>query len=132
MAHFANIDENNKVIKVIVVEQNVIDKGVFGDPSKWIQTSYNTHGGKHYDLDGNIDDGIPMRYNYAASGDTYDPDKDAFISPKPYPSWVLNETTCMWEAPVPCPPVSEDIEEAGYWWWNEEKQEWELNSTPKL
>lgn len=97
MAHFAQIDENNTVIQVIVVEQDVIDTGLFGAPSSWIQTSYNTHGGQH------LLGGTPLRKNYAGIGYTYDITRDAFIAPKPFPSWVLNEDTCQWEAPTPMP-----------------------------
>lgn len=132
MSHFAKIDENNKVIQVIVIEQDVINKGSFGNSSLWIQTSFNTHGGKHYSSNGLEDDGTPLRYNYACAGDTYDAVRNAFIKPKPYPSWIINETTCLWEAPKPCPDVSDNIEEAGYWWWIEENQEWELKSIPEM
>ena len=97
MAHFAQIDENNTVIQVIVVEQDVIDTGLFGTPSSWVQTSYNTHGGQH------LLGGTPLRKNYAGIGYTYDTTKDAFIAPQPFPSWVLDEDTCQWQAPVAMP-----------------------------
>ena len=97
MAHFALIDENNIVINVLVIEQDMVDTGLFGEPSKWIQTSYNTYGGVH------ALGGTPFRKNYAGIGYTYDVSRDAFIPPKPYVSWVLNEDTCLWEAPVPMP-----------------------------
>ena len=103
MAHFAQIDENNIVTRVIVVEQDVIDTGNFGDPNTWIQTSYNTHGGKHYGQDGEEDSGTPLRKNFAGIGYTYDSDRDAFIGRSPYPSWTLNEDTCNWESPVTYP-----------------------------
>ena len=97
MAHFAKIDENNIVTQVLVIEQDVIDTGNFGDPASWIQTSYNTRGGVH------TLGGTPLRKNYAGIGYTYDRIRDAFIPPKPYASWELNEDTCLWEAPVPYP-----------------------------
>ena len=100
MAHFAKI-ENGVVVQVIVAEQNVIDSGMFG--SGWVQTSYNTHGGVHYGQDGQPDSGVALRKNYAGIGYTYDAVRDAFIAPRPFPSWLLNETTCQWGAPTPMP-----------------------------
>lgn len=97
MAHFAQLDENKIVTKVLVIEQDVIDTGLFGEPSSFVQTSYNTHGGVH------ILGGTPLRKNYAGIGYTYDSDRDAFIPPKPYNSWALNETTCLWNAPIAMP-----------------------------
>lgn len=97
MAHFAQLDENKIVTKVLVIEQDVIDTGLFGEPSSFVQTSYNTHGGVH------ILGGTPLRKNYAGIGYTYDSVRDAFIPPKPYNSWVLNETTCLWNAPIAMP-----------------------------
>jgi hypothetical protein len=97
MSHFAQIDENNIVTQVIVIEQDVVDTGLFGDPNSWIQTSYNTYGGVH------TQGGTPLRKNYAGIGYTYDSIRDAFISPKPYNSWVLNEDSCLYEAPTPMP-----------------------------
>ena len=93
MSHFAQIDENNIVTNVIVAEQDFIDSGAVGDPSKWIQTSYNTQAGEHKL------GGTPLRKNYAGIGYTYDSTLDAFIPPKPFNSWVLNEDTCLWNAP---------------------------------
>ena len=93
MSHFAKV-ENGIVTQVIVAEQDVIDSGLFG--TGWVQTSYNTHGGQH-------PEGRPMRKNYAGIGYTYDAGRDAFIPPKPYASWTLNETTCLWDAPTPMP-----------------------------
>ena len=96
MAHFAKV-ENGIVTQVLVVEQDFIDSGALGDPSMWIQTSYNTRGGEH------TLGGTPLRKNYAGIGFTYDRIRDAFIPPKPYASWVLNEDTCLWDAPVAMP-----------------------------
>lgn len=103
MAHYAQIDENNIVLQVIVVSEDVIQSGAFGDPSKWIQTSYNTKGGYHYDSNGNIDNGVALRKNFAGIGYSYDITRDAFIPPKVYESWILNEDTCLWDPPVPYP-----------------------------
>ena len=97
MSHFAKIDENNIVTQVIVVEQDVLDTGLFGDTNSWIQTSYNTSGGVHKL------GGTPLRKNYAGIGYTYDSTRDAFIPPKPFNSWTLNEDTCLYEAPTPMP-----------------------------
>ena len=97
MAHFAQIDANNIVTQVLVIEQDVVDTGLFGEPNSFVQTSYNTHGGVH------TLGGTPLRKNYAGIGYTYDSGRDAFIPPKPYNSWVLNEDTCLWDAPVAMP-----------------------------
>ncbi len=97
MSHFAEVDSTNTVLRVIVAEQEFINSGVVGDAQHWIQTSYNTHGGIH------ALGGTPLRKNYAGLGYTYDISRDAFIPPKPFASWVLNETTANWDAPVPMP-----------------------------
>ena len=110
MAHFAKV-ENGLVIQVIVAEQDVIDSGIFGHG--WVQTSYNTHGGVH--ANGNT----PLRKNFAAIGYTYDSNRDAFIPPQPFPSWILNEITCWWECPVAKPT------EGGQYIWNETNQSWD-------
>jgi hypothetical protein len=91
MAHFAQIDENNIVVQVLVIEQDVIDTGLFGDPKSWIQTSYNTHGGIH-----SYDQSKALRKNYAGIGYTYDPVRDAFIPPKPPIDCFLDENSCTW------------------------------------
>ena len=103
MSHFAEVDENNIVQRVIVISQENINSGNWGSPSTWVQTSYNTRGGKHYDQSGVEDSGVALRKNYAGSGFTYDEVRDAFISPKPFTSWTLDDTTCQWEAPVSYP-----------------------------
>lgn len=97
MAHFAQIDENNIVTRVLVIEQDMVDTGLFGNPSSFVQTSYNTYGGEHRL------GGTPLRKNYAGIGYTYDTVRDAFISPKTFNSWTLNENTCQWEPPVTYP-----------------------------
>ena len=104
MAHFAKI-ESGIVTEVIVAEQDFIDNHTTGT---WIQTSYNTFGGKHYDNNGkeSADQSKALRKNYAGKGFTYDSTKDAFIPPKPFASWTLNNTTCLWEPPVVMPSGS--------------------------
>lgn len=113
MAHFAQIDGNNIVTQVLVIEQDVIDTGHFGDPASFIQTSYNTQGGVHKL------GGTPLRKNYAGIGYTYDAVRDAFIPPKPFASWTLNETTCLWDAPTPMPTDDKPYT------WNEETLSWQ-------
>ena len=124
MAHFAQIDSNNIVTQVLVIEQDVIDTGLFGDPSSFIQTSYNTRGGVHYGQDGQPDGGVALRKNYAGIGYTYDIGRDAFIAPKPFNSWTLNETTCYWEAPTSMPT------DGKMYTWNEDTTSW-VEVTPK-
>ena len=121
MAHFAEVDENNIVKRVIVAEQDFINSGAVGESSNWVQTSYNTRGGIHYAPDSNEpDDGIALRKNYAGVGFTYDSDRDAFYTSQPYPSWTLNEDSCQWESPLPYPDDDNDYV------WNEENQGWDL------
>jgi len=96
MSHFAKV-EDGIVTQVIVAEQDVIDSGLFGDPKSWMQTSYNTVGGIH------AQGGTPLRKNFAGIGYNYDAYRDAFIPKRPFKSWLLNEQTCLWEAPIPMP-----------------------------
>jgi len=109
MAHFAQIDENNIVTQVLVVPDNAEDRGQdylandLGLGGTWVQTSYNAR----------------IRKNYAGVGFTYDTNRDAFIAPKPYDSWVLDEDTCRWEAPVAYPT------DGVMYKWNEDKKDWE-------
>ena len=118
MAHFARLDENNIVVQVVVVsDEHEADgenwcKEFFGTES-WKQTSYNTSGGNHQL------GGTPFRKNYAGNGYTYDEVRDAFIPPKPFPSWSLDENTCLWEAPTPKPDDGLSYK------WNESTQEWD-------
>ena len=105
MAHFAKVDRGI-VKKIIVAEQSFIDSFIDTEPGEWIQTSYNTRGGVHYKPDSNepsADQSKALRKNYAGIGYTYDPQRDAFIPPKPYSSWTLNEDTCLWQPPTPMP-----------------------------
>lgn len=112
MAHFAKVI-GGIVTEVLVIEQDVIDTGMFGDPSLWVQTSYNTLGGQH-------PEGRPLRKNYAGVGYTYDAELDAFIPPQPFQSWNLNETTCLWEPPVEYPNDGKSYS------WNEDSLNWDL------
>ena len=124
MAHFAQIDENDIVVNVMVIEQDMVDTGLFGDPNTFIKTSYNTFGGVHYGPDGQPDGGVALRKNFAGIGHKYDRERDAFISPKPHNSWTLNEETCLWEPPIPMP------NDEFVYSWNEYTLSWEkLTST---
>jgi hypothetical protein len=96
MAHFAKV-LGDKVTQVIVAEPEFFDTFIDSTPGMWIQTSYNTLGGQH------LLGGEPLRKNFAGIGFTYDYNLDAFIPPKPYNSWILNEETCLWESPVEYP-----------------------------
>ena len=120
MAHYAKV-KDGIVQQVIVAEQDFIDNLVDDTPGKWIQTSYNTRGGKHYQEDGkeSSDQSKALRKNFASVGGTYDKAKDAFYEAKPYPSWTLNETTCIWESPKSCPSDNKRYK------WNEENQSWD-------
>jgi len=112
MSHFAKV-ENGVVTQVIVIEQDVLATGHWGDPVSWVQTSYNTQGGVH------SQGGTPLRKNFAGIGYTYDSGRDAFIPPKPFASWLLNETTCQWGAPTPMPVV-----EGKLFAWDEPTTSW--------
>ena len=120
MGHYARINDNNIVEEVIVAKKEFIDSGLKGDPTKWIKTSYNTHGGEHYDRNNRaLPDGLPgLRKNYAGLGYTYDKDRDAFIAPKPYPSWILDEDTCAWNSPVSYPTDGKLYD------WDEDSTSW--------
>jgi hypothetical protein len=103
MAHYAKV-KDGVVTQVIVAEPEFFDTFVDNEPGEWIQTSYNTRGGVHYNPEtGEPDDGTPLRKNYAGIGFTYDVSKDAFIPPQPFDSWTLDDNTCLWEAPVAYP-----------------------------
>jgi len=128
MAHFAKIDSNNTVETVIVVNNSDVSNeqtGIefihsLGLEGVWKQTSYNTFAGEH-----NLG-GTPFRKNFAGIGFTYDEQRDAFIPPSPYPSWVLNEETCQWEPPTLKPKGTDLIG----WRWNEEIVGWEQFDKP--
>ena len=120
MAHFAEIDGDNIVTRVLVVNDADASDGqnflanTLGLGGTWKQTSYNTSGGVH------STGGTPFRKNYAGIGYTYDSGRDAFIPPKPYASWLLNEDTCLWDAPTPMP-----VEEGKIFKWVEEDLNWQ-------
>jgi len=144
MASFAKIGLNNKVIEVqsvvneVLHDSNGVEQEVNGIDfltkltgwSIWVQTSYNTHSGVH------DNGGTPFRKNHASIGYTYDEDRDAFIAPKPYASWILNETTCIWESPIGNMPTlnseqqDQNTAETHSWRyvWNEENQNWDLTN----
>jgi len=105
MGHYAKITDGI-VQQVIVAEAEFFNTFVDSSPGEWIQTSYNTRGGVHYKPDSNEpseDQTKALRKNYAGIGFSYDRIRDAFIPPKPFASWVLNEETCLWNAPTPMP-----------------------------
>jgi len=124
MSHFAKLDDNNIVTFVTVgrqeddgKEQELCDRT--GDVYR--QTSYNTRGGVHYDPETgepSADQSKALRKNYAGVGFTFDEQRDAFIPPQPFPSWVLNEESCLWDAPVPYPT------DGGLYSWDEAAGEW--------
>ena len=121
MAHFAKVN-NGVVEQVIVAEPEFFQTFVDTSPGEWIQTSYNTRGGIHYNPETgepSVDQTKALRKNYAGIGFTYDSQRDAFIPPKPYASWELNENTCLWKAPVPYPNDGERYT------WNEETTSWD-------
>ena len=114
MASYAKVNDSGIVETVIVAEPEFFDTFVDDSPGKWIQTSYNTRGGVHYEPDSNTpssDQSKALRKNHAGIGYTYDETRDAFISPKPFPSWILNDTTCVWE-----PPISRPTDGKTYRW----------------
>ena len=117
MSHFAKV-LNGTVINVIVAEPDFFKTFVDTHPGQWIQTSYNTRGGVHYGPDGQPDGGVALRKNYAGLGFTYDLERDAFIPPKPFASWTLNDDTCLWDPPVLYPNDGKDYA------WNELTGEW--------
>ncbi len=131
MAHFAKLGTGDVVERVEVVsndiattEQAGVDflNNLYNTRDVWKQTSYNTRKGVH------SLGGTPFRKNYAGIGYRYDPSLDAFIAPQPFNSWTLNETTCVWEAPVARPELTqEQIDNNNYYNWNEETQQWALN-----
>ena len=110
MAHYAKV-QNGLVVNIIVAEEEFFDTFIDSSPGEWIQTSYNTHGGEH-------PNNTPLRKNYAGIGYTYNRELDAFIPPKPFASWVLDEETCLWNAPIAKPE--------GDYTWNEDEHSWDL------
>lgn len=124
MAHFAKV-QNGVVTKVIVAEPDFFTQFVDQSPGQWVQTSYNTRGGVHYKPNSNEpsnDQSKALRKNYAGIGFIYDANRDAFIPPKPFDSWVLNEKSCLWEAPVPHPNNGKSYA------WDENTLNWVANN----
>jgi hypothetical protein len=111
MSHFAKV-VNGKVMQVIVAEKEFFDTFVDSSPGTWLQTSYNTFGNQH-------PEGRPLRGNYAGIGYNYDATNDVFYAPQPFPSWILNNTTWTWEAPVAMPTDDKKYK------WNESITNWE-------
>jgi len=113
MGHYAKV-QDGIVTKVIVAEPSFFDTFIDDSAGEWIQTSYNTRGGVH------ILGGTPLRKNFAGVNYTYDIARDAFIPPSPFPSWTLNEDTCLWQAPVAYPENAEEYE----YKWDEDNLSW--------
>jgi len=119
MAHFAKV-VNGKVDQVIVAEPDFFDSFVDSSPGEWIQTSYNTRGGVHYDPETNEPDGgEALRKNFAGVGYNYDAQADAFYPPQPYTSWTLDTDTYLWNPPVAMP------DDGNRYTWNEETTSWD-------
>jgi hypothetical protein len=122
MAHYALLDRNNIVVQVITgkdEDEGIYDWELFYTQETRLQakrTSYNTQGGMH------LTGGTPFRKNYAGIGYTYDPVRDAFIPPKPFNSWILDETTCLWTAPIPMP------QDGKPYTWDEQTLSWQVDS----
>ena len=111
MGHYAKVS-NGIVEKVIVAEADFFDTFVDSSAGQWLQTSYNTHAGVH------SNGGTPLRKNYAGIGYTYDTTRDAFYAPQPYPSWTLNDDSCLWEAPTAMP------DDENTYRWDEQSLTW--------
>ena len=130
MAHYAKVT-NGKVVKVIVAEASFFDNFVDDSPGQWIQTSYNTRGGVHYQPDSNTpstDQSGSLRGNYAGIGYTYDSTLDAFYAPQPFNSWTLNTGSYLWEAPVEYPTGDATGSYTGSYSWSESEQNWVTGS----
>jgi hypothetical protein len=126
MAHFAKV-VNGVVENVIVAEPEFFNSFVDNSPGEWVQTSYNTKSGVHYDPetgDPSADQSKALRWNFATVGGTYDKKKDVFIDPQPYPSWTLDENL-NWAPPIPIPEGQTTSNEGDTMWnWDEESQSW--------
>ncbi len=122
MAHFAKV-KNGIVEQVIVAEPEFFSTFVDSSPGQWLQTSYNTRGGVHYNPETgepSSDQSKALRKNFAGAGYSYDAQLDAFIPPKPFSSWVLNEDTCLWEPPTTMP------DDGSRYRWSDVSQAWEV------
>jgi len=130
MAHYAKVRQG-KVIKVIVADASFFDNFVDDSPGTWIQTSYNTRGGVHYEPNSNTpseDQSKALRGNYAGIGYSYDNTLDAFYEPQPYNSWTLDTGSFLWEAPVAYPTGDATGSYTGSYSWNEDQQNWVTGS----
>ena len=130
MAHYAKVKQG-KVVKVIVAEADFFDNFVDDSPGRWIQTSYNTRGGVHYEPNSNTpseDQSKALRGNYAGIGYSYDSTLDAFYAPQPYNSWTLDTGSFLWEAPVAYPTGDATGSYTGSYSWNEDQQNWVTGS----
>ena len=117
MAHFAKV-ENGVVTQVIVIDQETLNLGHWGDPSLWVQTSYNTRAGEH------TQGGTPLRGNYAGIGYIYDKENDVFYAPKPFASWTISAPNWTWTPPTPMPT------DGKMYTWNEETKAWDEVTIP--
>lgn len=117
MSYYAKVVDG-KVVSVISAEADFFLTFVDSSPGQWIKTSYNTRGNVHYGQDGKPDGGEALRGNYAGIGYIYDAEHDVFYPPSPFPSWVMNESTWLWEAPIPMPVDGKTYN------WNEETKSW--------
>ena len=124
MSHFAKV-KAGLVIETIVAEPEFFNSFVDSSAGKWVQTSYNTRGGIHYDPNTSkpsADQSKAIRKNYAGVGYSYDKNRDAFVPPRPFPSWILDEQTCLWNAPIARPTDGKRYE------WNESTKKWEVTN----
>ena len=146
MGHWASIDDNNIVQEVIVIKEAELDTGAWGDKSKWIKTSYNTHEGKHYVPKENqdfseesSDQSKALRFNFAWIGAYYDAENNVFRHLQPFPSFVLNKENWSWHAPIQAPSLTqEEIDKGKIYLWNEELHQsdntkgWELKQGQEI
>jgi hypothetical protein len=121
MSYFAQIDDNDYVVTIVVVEKETVESGQLGDPKYWIETDRYTRAGVHYGEDDQPDGGTPLRGNYAVIGAKYDRKNDVFYPPRPFASWTISAPDWTWKPPVPKPPRSELTVNV----WNETKLCWE-------
>ena len=113
MGHYAKVIDG-KVVDIKVAKADFMETFVDDSPGEWLKTSYNTHAGIHKEGK------TPLRKNFAGIGYTYDKQRDAFIPPQPWPSWTLNEDTCLWEPPIPFPDQTTGV----LYYWDEDNQKW--------
>jgi hypothetical protein len=123
MGHYARVLDG--IVEEVIVCDDIEFAEALDRPGIWVQTSYNTFGNQHVDANRVPDGGVAVRGNYAGPGYSYDSDRDVFIPPSPYPSWVLNTNTYQWEPPIPKP-------DGGLWRWDESKTEWRPIKKPRI